>query len=1036
MKIRLDYFLHALTTPPLYLLLLCLVCAFNLEAQNQKPNIIFILGDDVGYKALSCNGGNLYSTPNLDTMAAQGMRFTQCHASPLCSPSRVMLLTGKYNFRNYTKWGVLNREQKTIGNVMKEGGYKTAYYGKWQLDGGDTSIHTFGFDNYAVHNAFEENSENKPGPKYKNPHIYTNSAYLPDDEVENKYGDDIFTDSLFNFIEKNKTAPFFVYYSMILCHPPFAPTPDNQDFATWNTNNPGDTAYFPSMIKYMDKKIGQIIERVKSLGIADNTIILYVGDNGTSADVAEYSDENGIGFGGKNVTTEAGTHVPLIAYWPGTITPGTVNNDLIDFTDFLPTLADIGDIPVPTNYQPLDGISFYPRLIGHAGTPRGWTYCYYDHHPGSSTTKIWAQTATYKLYDLYDTSSSSHTFLFYNIENDKNEKHPISDSLLTPEEMMIKQQLLNVLKGYAAQSVPLLYSVPIVLSETDSSAIFKATINTNCNLPITSCGLVWGTDPNPTLATANHTLANKKRTGDFLDSLKRLTENTVYYVRTYAINEAGTAYSNQIKFTTRLHTIKATEATAITSNSFAANWESSANATGYRLDVSTSPTFTVSNSFTMAEGFNKGITPPQGWTISRVGIAANYTGFGTAAPSLQFETSGKQIITQTLTGVATELKFWIKALSTNDSSSLLIEGFDGYDWTTIEKVTNLPSTGTFKTYNASSVPVLLNKFIQFKFTFISSAGYLLFDDVSINYEVTSPSFVSGYDNVSIEENSKSVTGLMASTTYYYRVRALTDSNSSVNSNTISTTTCAAAALSFTQKNIRCNGSNNGTIILNVDGGVKPFVYKWTGPNGFTSAKKDIQNLSPGTYSVSVKYGETCSIDTSINITEPKAITLSAKAAPIICIDDTTGLTITATGGSGTYHYTLFDTSHILGSQNEAYFNVKAGSYFISVEDDFGCKTSSTITIKDGTTPCFETERFKMQVLPNPSTTEFILSIQSNSNEKIEITVTDIYGKVVYMATGNGNDKYIFGRTFISGMYIVKVKQLNSTQTLKLIKIAK
>ena len=134
-----------------------------------KPNVILIVGDDIGYEIPSCNGGQSYSTPNLDHMAANGMRFTQCYGSPYCAPSRTMLLTGKYSFRNYYTWGVLNTDQKTIGNMMKDNGYATLYSGKWQLDGGDASIKKFGFDKYAVFLPYRTDREDEAGYRYKNP---------------------------------------------------------------------------------------------------------------------------------------------------------------------------------------------------------------------------------------------------------------------------------------------------------------------------------------------------------------------------------------------------------------------------------------------------------------------------------------------------------------------------------------------------------------------------------------------------------------------------------------------------------------------------------------------------------------------------------------------------------------------------------------------------------------------------------------------------------------------------------------------------
>jgi hypothetical protein len=151
----------AITFSSIIALLFLPALTCKIKAQNQKPNIIFILSDDIGFKTLSVNGGKNYPTPNLDKMAKQGMNFKECHASPVCSPSRDMLLTGKYNFRNYGEWGVLDRSQKTIGNMFKDAGYKTACYGKWQLDGGDASIHAFGFDNYCVYIPFIDLKENR-----------------------------------------------------------------------------------------------------------------------------------------------------------------------------------------------------------------------------------------------------------------------------------------------------------------------------------------------------------------------------------------------------------------------------------------------------------------------------------------------------------------------------------------------------------------------------------------------------------------------------------------------------------------------------------------------------------------------------------------------------------------------------------------------------------------------------------------------------------------------------------------------------------
>jgi arylsulfatase A len=187
---------------------------------------------------------------------------------------------------------------------------------------------------------------------------------------------------------------------MILVHQPISPTPDDTAFVNWEPEKP-DTSFFRSMMLYMDKEIGQLIDALKKNGIEKNTVIFFTADNGTAGVVGDYSEDDSIVSGGKHLTTEAGTHVPLIAYWPGKISPGTTCNDLVSFTDFLPTMAGIANIPPPADFGRLDGVSFYPRLIGAQGKPRHWIFSDYVQHPASDTLKRWAQTKTYKLYDTF-----------------------------------------------------------------------------------------------------------------------------------------------------------------------------------------------------------------------------------------------------------------------------------------------------------------------------------------------------------------------------------------------------------------------------------------------------------------------------------------------------------------------------------------------------------------------------------------------------------------------------------------------------------
>jgi arylsulfatase A len=409
-----------------------------------KPNIILILGDDIGYEIPTCNGGQTYSTPNIDLLSKSGMRFTQTQACPKCSPTRVELMTGKYNFRNYTEWGKLDLTQKTLGNMLHNAGYNTCYAGKWQLDGGDSAIRNSGFDKYLVFlpfiSAASEEVENLY--RYKNPRLYEKGQFLPASQTKGKYADDLFTNYILKFIDSNQTKPFFVLYSTSLCHHPFSPTPDDPEYAAWDPlTSPSDKKFFPSMVKYMDKEIEKIIGRLYSTGLTNNTIIIFTGDNGTPSGIVSLFKGQKI-IGGKATSTIYGTHVPLIVRWTGTVPGNQVSNAITDFSDFLPTLAGMANIPVPTNYGTLDGVSFVPALRGSQTNLRNWTFCSWrqqDQVAGLWYWKRWVQDRTYK---LYDSTNQNH---FFNIVRDPFELDPIPNDSLTSTEVTIKNKFKGVL---------------------------------------------------------------------------------------------------------------------------------------------------------------------------------------------------------------------------------------------------------------------------------------------------------------------------------------------------------------------------------------------------------------------------------------------------------------------------------------------------------------------------------------------------------------------------------------------------------------
>lgn len=409
-------------------------------------NVVLILGDDWGYELITANGGQSYSTPNIDKLAQDGMRFTQCHGSPLCSPARFTLLTGKYNFRNYTDWGVMNPNEKTLGTLFQSAGYKTCATGKWQLDGGDASIKSLGFDKYCLWNAYEIYTHGSQGSSYKNPTIYQDGAYLPSSETNGKYGEDFYSKYVTDFIDSNKNNNFFVYYAPPSVHTPFGPTPDDPEFATWDPKaRISDPKFFPSMVSYVDKKVGEIVAKVKSLGLSDKTMIIFTGDNGTPTEI--YSMFNGeLVQGGKSSTTTWGTHVPMFIAGAG-IPKGTVNNNLVSFTDFMMTFQEMTGADVST-YDTLDGISFYKQLYQQPYTPRPWIYDYY--HPltnsGNTSLRMWVQDSSYKLYGLTDK--------FFNITADPYEKSKIKKGAMTPQEKQIYKNFQKVLAQYPEYPAP------------------------------------------------------------------------------------------------------------------------------------------------------------------------------------------------------------------------------------------------------------------------------------------------------------------------------------------------------------------------------------------------------------------------------------------------------------------------------------------------------------------------------------------------------------------------------------------------------
>ncbi len=417
------------------LLGLCLCAAIQ-----GKPNVVLIMADDVGWEAFGCYGAEDYETPHIDALAAKGIRFEHCYSLPICTPSRVQIMTGQYSFRNYTHFGYLNPNDKTFGHLMQQAGYKTAIAGKWQLNGlynnlpghGDnTRPNKAGFDEYCL---WQLTRTAGKGERFWSPLLEHNGKVLSPKENEGRYGPDILCDFICDFMERNKEQPFFAYYPMVLVHDPFVPTPDTIGDAPRTkaankrtTGNKNKKANFVAMVNYMDKLVGRIAAKTEELGIAENTIILFTADNGTHPSITSQWDGQPI-KGGKGGMKDMGTHVPLVAYWKGHTPTGKVLGDLVDFTDLYPTLAEAAGIELGRD-DPVDGHSFLPQLCGETGHPRNWVLCHYQPYWNKQPGQF-ARTAEFKLY---------RNGGFYAPADDLDEKNPLEH--ITPAYETLKKAL-------------------------------------------------------------------------------------------------------------------------------------------------------------------------------------------------------------------------------------------------------------------------------------------------------------------------------------------------------------------------------------------------------------------------------------------------------------------------------------------------------------------------------------------------------------------------------------------------------------------
>lgn len=349
-----------------------------------RANVLIILADDLGVECLSAYGGTSLKTPHIDKLAAKGMRFTRCFSNPYCSPSRASLLTGRYPFKNglttvldtKDKEDVyLHPDQPSFARQMKQAGYATELVGKWHmsLEHKHNTIQALGFDQYQTWRIFDENGDKTT--RYWTPYQIRNGTVIAE-QVKERYGPDVDLEFHLDFIRTmaGKKQPFLAYYATCLPHFPWEPTPDSkeQGYRERVIGHKGDPRFFPDMVAYLDKQIGKMLQTLDDLGIADNTIVIFLADNGTDRDlVNDWGDGRKIA-GGKGTMTDRGTHVPLIVRWPGRIKEASTCTDLVDFSDLLPTLCELTGAALPR--EEIHGRSFAPQLFGKPGHPREWIH--------------------------------------------------------------------------------------------------------------------------------------------------------------------------------------------------------------------------------------------------------------------------------------------------------------------------------------------------------------------------------------------------------------------------------------------------------------------------------------------------------------------------------------------------------------------------------------------------------------------------------------------------------------------------------------
>ena len=435
--------------------------------KSKKLNFVFFLIDDLGWTDLGCYGSKFYETPNINRLAGQGMRFTDAYAAcPVCSPTRASIVAGKYPARlGITQWiGGNNRptayrhylplEDVTIAEALKEAGYATAFVGKWHLGSKDY---------YPQHQGFDVNiggDFSGAPPTYFWPYKNRNRALdeLPLGGEEGEYLTDRLTDESIKFMEANKGKPFLLYLSHYAVHTPVESKPELTEkykakaeklpehegprfapvYGRYKTRMVQDNPAFAGMVHSVDDSVGRVMKKLEELGVADNTVVIFMSDNGGLSTVARGGPTCNLPLrAGKGWLYEGGIREPMIIKWPGVVRPGSVCNEPVTSTDFYPTMLEMASLPLKPE-QHVDGVSLLPLLKQSGKLKRKAIYWHYPHYHGSGNKPSGAVRAgDYKLIEWYEDNSIE----LYNLKNDIGEKKDLASRM--PEKAAELRRLLH-----------------------------------------------------------------------------------------------------------------------------------------------------------------------------------------------------------------------------------------------------------------------------------------------------------------------------------------------------------------------------------------------------------------------------------------------------------------------------------------------------------------------------------------------------------------------------------------------------------------